>query len=127
VYGATMKQALAVALFVILVPAGVHADTSAAQAERSVVLTEQIATIVDANKDNCDAMGDKLGVFLDKNGKEIDQLRAAGKTLTAEQKKAFEDKYAERMKAAGAKIMPGLQKCGSNAKVSSVMKKATGR
>ena len=119
-----MKQALVVALLVILIPARhVHADTSADQAERAVALTEQIATIVDANKDNCDAMGDKLGAFLDKNGKELEKLKAAGKTVTAAQKKAFEEKYADRMKAAGAKIMPGLQKCSSNAKVSSVMKK----
>ena len=121
-----MKQVLAVALLVMVIPARrVHADTSADQAEQAVVLTEQIATLVDANKDNCDVMGDKLGAFMDKNGEQLQKLKAAGKNLTAAQKKAFEEKYADRMKAAGTKMMPALQKCGSNAKVSAVMKKAT--
>ena len=36
------------------------ADASADQAEQAVAMLEQIANIVDANKDSCDAMGEKL-------------------------------------------------------------------
>jgi hypothetical protein len=39
--------------------------------------------------------------------------------------KAFSEKYNDRMKAVFAKMRPGMQKCSGNAKVSSVMKKAT--
>ena len=81
--------------------------------------------LVDANKDNCDVMGDKLTAYMDKNGEQLKQLKAAGKNLTDAQKKAFTEKYQERMKVVGSKMMPGMQKCSGNAKVVAVMKKAT--
>jgi hypothetical protein len=121
-----MKHALVLVVLLALIPArSVHADTNADSAERAVVMMEQVAAIVDSNKDNCDAMGDKLGAYMDKNGEELKKLKASGKTLTDAQKKAFTDKYAVRMKAVSDKIMPGMQKCSGNAKVTAVMKKAT--
>jgi hypothetical protein len=120
-----MKHALVLVAALALIPARrVHADTNADNAEKAVVMMEQIATIVDTNKDNCDAMGDKLGTYMDKNGDQMKKLKAAGKTLTDAQKKAFEDKYADRVKAIADKMMPGLQKCHANAKVTGAMKKA---
>jgi hypothetical protein len=121
-----MKHTLVVVIVLALIPARrVHADTNADNAEKAVVMMEQLATIVDTNKDNCDAMGDKLGTYMDKNGDQLKKLKAADKSVTAEQKKAFEEKYKDRMKAVGDKMMPGLQKCSGNAKVTAVMKKAT--
>ncbi|MEO7730451.1 MAG: hypothetical protein ABIY55_05725 [Kofleriaceae bacterium] len=121
-----MKHFLVLFVVLTLVPARrVYADANADQAEQAVVMMEQIATIIDANKANCDAMGDKLGAYMDKNGEQLKQLKQSGKTLSAEQKKAFSTKYADRMKAVSAKMMPGMQKCSSNAKVAAVMKKAT--
>ncbi len=119
-----MKQALVVLLDLAL-PARSFADASADQAEKAVVLMEQLANVVDANKANCDAMGDKLAAWADANGTQLKQLKQAGKTLTAEQKKAFSAKYDDRMKAVGAKMMPGLQKCQANPKVTATMKKLT--
>ena len=120
-----MKHALVLVVALALIPARrVHADVNADNSERAVVMMEQIAALIDTNKDNCDAMGDKLGTYMDKNGPELDKLKAAGKTLTAAQKKAFMDKYAPRMKAIADKMMPGLQKCSANAKVTAAMKKA---
>jgi hypothetical protein len=118
-----MKHALALIIALALIPARVHADTNAAISERAVVLMEQIATVIDTNKDNCDAMGDKLTTYMDKNGAEVKKLKDAGKTLTDAEKKAFMDKYADRMKAIANKMMPPLQKCGNNAKVTAAMKK----
>ena len=121
-----MKHAFVVVVILALVPARrVHADANADNAEQSVVMLEQIATIVDTNKDNCDVMGDKLGAYMDKNGEKMKKLKASGKTVSAEQKKAFQEKYKDRMKAMSEKMMPGMQKCSGNAKVSAVMKKAT--
>jgi predicted negative regulator of RcsB-dependent stress response len=121
-----MKQSLVVLLALALaLPARSFADSGADQAEKAVVLMEQLANVVDANKANCDAMADKLGAWKDSNGAQLKQLKEAGKTLTAEQKKAFAAKYDDRMKAVGAKMMPGLQKCRSNAKVTATMKKLT--
>jgi Tfp pilus assembly protein PilV len=123
-----MRQAFVVVVALALLPARrVHADASADQAEQAVVLMEQLATIIDANKDNCDAMADKLTVFMDKNGEQLRKLKAAGKTVTEQQKKAFSEKYKDRMQAVSAKIMPGMQKCANNPKVSAVMKKATAK
>jgi hypothetical protein len=119
-----MKHALVLVVALALIPARrVHADVNADYGERAVVMMEQIATIIDTNKDNCDAMGDKLGTYMDKNGVELKKLKDAGKTLTDAQKKTFMDKYAARMKAISDKMVPGLQKCSTNAKVTAAMKK----
>ncbi|MEO8842826.1 MAG: hypothetical protein ABI591_13875 [Kofleriaceae bacterium] len=119
-----IKHVLVVLVVLALIPARrVHADATA-DGERAVVMMEQIATIIDANKDNCDAMGDKLGTYLDKNAAELDKLKAAGRTQTAAQKKAFSEKYGTRLKAVADKMMPGLEKCRTNAKVTAAMKKA---
>jgi hypothetical protein len=119
-----MKHVLVLVVALALIPARrVHADANS-DGERALAMMEQIATIIDTNKDNCDAMGDKLGTYMDKNGPEIEKLKAAGKTLTAAQKKAFMDKHADRFKALADKMMPGLQKCSANAKVTAAMKKA---
>jgi hypothetical protein len=125
-YVGAMKYALVVVVALALVPARrAAADASADQAEQAVVIMEQIANIIDANKADCDAMGDKLGAYMDKNGEQLKKLKAAGKAVSDEQKKAFSEKYGDRMKAVFARMRPGMQKCSSNAKVSSVMKKAT--
>jgi hypothetical protein len=120
-----MKHAFVLVVALALVPARrVHADSSA-DAERAVVMMEQIATIVDTNKDNCDLMGAKLGTYMDQNGDELKKLKIAGKNLTDEQKKTFSEKYKDRLKAMSAKMQPGLQKCAGNKKVSDAMKRAS--
>ncbi|CAN5659992.1 hypothetical protein BH11MYX1_BH11MYX1_09080 [soil metagenome] len=121
-----MKQAL-VLIFALALPARSYADANADQAEKAVVMMEQVASLIDANKDNCDGMGDKLGAWTDANAAQLKQLNEAGKKLTAEQKQAFSSKYQDRLKALGSKMSSGLQKCSGNAKVTAAMKKVTAR
>ena len=111
-----------VLLIVASLPTYVHAD-AASDGEHAVVLMEQVATIIDTNKDNCDAMGDKLTAFFDKNAAELKRLKESGKSVSAEQKKQFSEKYKDRMKAVSDKMMTGLKNCSNNTKVSDAMKK----
>jgi hypothetical protein len=121
-----MKQVLMISLALALaLPGRSFADATSDQAEKAVVLMEQVANVIDANKANCDVMGDKLAAWGDANAAQLKQMKESGKTLTAEQKKAFSAKYDARMKAVGEKMMPGLQKCSANTKVTSTMKKLT--
>ena len=92
--------------------------------ESAVKVLEEMATIADSNKEDCDKMGDELSKFLDANK---DKLEAASK-LGKEEKdkeaaKKAEEKYKDRMTAAMAKMMPAQMKCAENAKVQAAMKK----
>jgi biopolymer transport protein ExbB/TolQ len=120
-----MTKTVALVLVLALFPMRLAgADTGAQQAERAVVMMEQVATVIDTHKDNCDAMGDALSAWMDKNAAELQRLKEAGAKLTAKQKQEFSDKYKDRMQAVGKKMMPALQKCGQNTKVTDAMKKA---
>jgi hypothetical protein len=125
-----MKIAFAFAALLLLVPArSSHADAAADTAklmEKAMVVTEDIATIVDTNKDACDAMGDKLNVYIDKQVPFFKQMKDATKNMTDAQKKALTDKYADRMGKAVKKMTPGITNCQKNAKVTAAMAKATG-
>ncbi len=110
-----MKQGL-VLLVALALPARSYADTNA---DKAIVMMEQVASLIDANKGNCDAMGDKLSAWSDANSAHLRQLMEATKTLPADQKKAFEAKS----KPLATKMMAGLQTCSSNAKVTAVVKK----
>lgn len=89
-------------------------------------MMEQVSTIVDTNKNNCDAMGDKLATYMDQNAEKIKRIKAAGKTTSEQQRKAYLEKYKDRMNAMSEK-MKGLQKCAGNAKVSAAMKLANAK
>src|ERR1043165_4025930 len=120
-----MKHAIAIAVALVLIPAArAAADVGATKGEQAVVLMEQFAAIVDANKDDGARMGDKLTEFLDSNSARIKKLKAS-KPATQQERQAFEEKYNERMKAVVDKMMPGLKKCRGNAKVTAALKKAT--
>ena len=118
-----MKHLLLVVALALIPARLVHADTTSQQAEQAIVVLEEIATIVDTNKDNCDGMGDKLTAYMDKNLERVKALHAAGKNLTEQQKKDFMEKYKARLTAASTKMEAGLQKCMKNAKVSGAMQK----
>lgn len=117
-----MKHAL---VLVLALPARSYADANADQAEKAVMMMEQVATLIDTSTANCDVMGDKLDAWVSANAAQLKQLNEAGKKLSAEQKKAFSEKYQDRMKALGTKMLAGLQKCANNAKVTGAMKKVT--
>jgi hypothetical protein len=110
-----MKHAL-VLLVLLALPARIYADTNS---DKAIVMMEQVASLIDANKGNCDVMGDKLSAWSDANSAHLGQLIEATKTLSPDQKKAFSAK----VKAISTKMMAGLQACSSNAKVTAVVKK----
>jgi hypothetical protein len=91
--------------------------------EQAVKLFEEMATISDTNKADCDKMGEAIGTFMDKNAETFKKLKDLGKDETPEQKKAMEEKYGERMKAAMGKMMPAQAKCKDNKKLQDAMKK----
>jgi hypothetical protein len=120
-----MKHAIVFIVALVLFPAArVAAEIDADKGEQAVVLMEKFAAIVDANKDNCDAMGNKLTAFVEDNSAQIKKLKS-GKPTTPEERRAFSEKYSDRMAAVAAKMMPGLKKCQSNAKVAAALKRAT--
>jgi len=122
-----MKHAFVLVVALALIPGRrVHADANS-DGEQALVMMEEISSIVDTNKDNCDVMGDKLNTYMNKNAEKMKQLKAAGKTVSEEQKKAFLEKNKDRMKAMSEKMRVGLQKCANNAKVSAAMKKANAK
>jgi hypothetical protein len=123
-----MKHALVLLLALALplaLPARSYADTNADSAEKAVMMMEQVATLIDTTKDNCDVMGAKLDAWVSANTAQLKQLNEAGKKLSADQKKAFSEKYQDRMKALGTKMMAGLKQCSGNARVTGAMKKVT--
>jgi hypothetical protein len=113
--------ASAFALLVLAALAPARADSSTEIA--AVRLVEELAQVMDANKVDCNKMGDALEKFMESHAAEIRRLREEEKKMTEEQKKAIANKYAARLQAAAAKILAGAQTCGSNPKV----KEALGR
>ncbi|MCA9527574.1 MAG: hypothetical protein KC549_14900 [Myxococcales bacterium] len=90
-------------------------------AEQAVGLMEEMATIADSNKEDCDKMGDALKGFMDKNGETLKKLKESDKGKSEEEKKAMMEKYKDRLGAAMGKMMPAMTKCATNEKVKGAM------
>lgn len=99
------------------------ADSPEVLMEKVAKVMETMATIVDDNKADCDAMGDKLGKFFDDSAAVLKEGKAASAKATPEQKKAWDAKYKPRIDAAGKKMQDGLMKCHTNARVKAAMEK----
>jgi len=120
-----MKRALlsmAAALFFV-VPGDVRADTNADIAEKMVRILERVATVVEANRSDCNAMGDKLNAIIDENGAFIADAKARSESMTAEERQQIQARFRARIQAATAKMVPGLRACGTNAKVTSAIQR----
>ncbi len=89
--------------------------------EKAVKFMEELAEITTKNEADCDKMGDALGKFMDDNADTIKSLKDM--KSSKEQDKAMEEKYGERVKAAGMKMMGGAMKCATNEKVGAALKK----
>ena len=92
-------------------------------AEQSVKLMEQMAEVMDKNKDNCDKMGDELAKFMTDNGKKIEELKKSGEGKSKEEQKEMMKKYEDRMKTVMGKVMGAGMACKDNQKVQDAMKK----
>ena len=104
-----------------VVAAGFAFTACSSPEEKAVKMMEEMAEITSANKDNCDKMGDELNKFMDANADTIKSLK--DKKQSDDEKKKFEEKYGERVKTAGTKMMEGAMKCATNEKVGAAMKK----
>jgi len=91
--------------------------------EAVVVFTEKVADVVDANKDDCDAMATNLQNLLDENAELIARANAWQKTASKEDQARFNEKYADRFQAMGMKLAPGFQACQSHAGVQAQFKR----
>lgn len=107
---------LAAALLVCVVgPA--RADTNAQIVERVVRVIEQAATIVQATKNDCNLMGDKLQKLGDENAALFREAKERDKTMTDAERDAIHQRFAARVQAAVQRMNDGLLQCLSNPKV----------
>ncbi len=93
---------------------------------KAIGLIEGMADIIDRDKDNCDKMGDELTKYEDDNAALIKELNETKDKRTEAEKKAFQEKYAARIKAAQQKMMGGGMKCAKNEKVKAAFMKFKG-
>jgi len=92
--------------------------------EKMISYLEDMAELLEANKDDCDAMAKKLTKFQESRGREAKKLEARLKAEKGEKaaQDVFKEKYAARMEAATKKMMAGLMNCSGNDKVMQAMK-----
>ena len=113
---------IALSLALVVGLGGGHARADSV-GDRAVALVEKMATIVDDNKSNCDAMGDKLSAFFTANAATFKEMKDMEKSMSKEQKDAWAAKYKDRLAAAIQKMTGGLQACMTNPKVMDALKK----
>ena len=92
-------------------------DKGSTSATAVLQLEEQIASIVDRDKADCDMMAADLNKFFDQNSARLKALKEEGSHMTEQQRKEWEKKYGQRSHAAMEKIQGGMQGCYKNAKV----------
>ncbi len=124
-----MKRACAL-LVVVLSVAPVFAqkmpsssESAAETGEKYVSLMEQMASIIDKDKANCDTMGNDLDAWFSKNDAEIERMRQLGQQMTPEQRAEFRKKYGARIGAAEQEMRGGMTNCYQNAKVKAAVSK----
>jgi hypothetical protein len=109
---------LAAVMSLVLVPAlRASAMTNEEAGDKAIGLIEGIAAIVDQDKANCDKMAVDVNKYEDENAALIKELNTMKAKRTDADKKAWQEKYKDRMKAAQQKMMAGGQACQSNEKV----------
>lgn len=121
-----MRRVLALAVVVLAVSLAFaqskkSSANAAGEGEKVVKLDEQLANIVDADKNNCDKMAVGIKSFVDKNGKEMQRLREEGMKRTPDQRAEFQKKYGPRIQAATAKMNAGIGHCAQNSKVKAAL------
>jgi ABC-type Fe3+-citrate transport system substrate-binding protein len=89
--------------------------------EKAIKMTEEMADIVDTNKEDCAKMAEALDKWIADNMDTINKGKEA--QGDPEFGKEFAEKYKDRLAAATTKMGPGMQKCAADPKVGEVMKK----
>lgn len=117
-----MRKILGYALLSVTVCGanGGCAKSDEAVADELVRLMEEMASIADEQRADCDAMGDQLNALVSSKKKLIE----AGKQIKRDpaRAKVFGEKYRDRVRGAGKKMLRGLLKCGSHDKVREAIK-----
>ena len=128
-----MKRVLAllVALFLSILAFGQAKSKSSPapssnDGDRVVQLDEQMASMVDSDKGNCDKMATDIKAFADKNGAEMQRLRDEGMKRSPEQRAEFQKKYGARIQAATARMNAGIPACIQNPKVKASLASLSG-
>ncbi|HKA91327.1 MAG TPA: hypothetical protein VKE22_26880 [Haliangiales bacterium] len=112
----TLGFALALSLFSLPAPRA-RAMTMEEAGAKAMELIEGLANIIDKDKDDCDKMAGDVTKYTEDNAALIKQLNEMKAKRTDADKKAWEQKYAERLKAVQQKMMAGAEKCSKNEKV----------
>jgi len=112
------------AALLLCAPGGdARADTNADIAEKMVRILERVATIVDMNKSDCNAMGDKLNAAIDENSAFIADAKARSESMTQAERDALQARFGARLQAATMRMMPGIRACATNSKVTAAIKR----
>jgi len=91
--------------------------------EQAINLMEEMANIIDANKEDCDKAAAELETFFAKNGEKLKKLKETMKGGDEAKEKAMKEKYGARLGAIMGKTMEGSMKCASNEKFAAAMTK----
>lgn len=119
-----MRRASILAVAAVLaIPGHSRADTNDQLAAKVVALVEVGASVVEANRNDCNAMGDTLSRMVADNASFIDDVRARSEKVTPSEMRTLTARYQSRLEAAMTKAKPGLDCCRSNAKVAAVLRK----
>jgi hypothetical protein len=118
----TLKSVMSVAFALSLIVtmfAAVYAEDSPDEIhDKELRLAEEMATIARDSQDTCDLMGDRLGRFMSDHA----AFMRRAQTSPPEQDRPV-DSYRDRSTAARARMVEGLLKCQTNAKVTAAMAK----
>lgn len=120
-----MKRVLLSMLTVLFLvtPGDARADTNADVAEKMVRIFERMATVVEANRSDCNAMGDKLNTIIDENGAFIADAKARSAAMSQAERDALQARFGARIQAATMRMMPGMRACATNRKVTSALQR----
>lgn len=85
--------------------------------EKGITLMEDLANIVESNKEDCDKMGEALKAKIDSNKGLLEDLNKLGK----DSEKKISEEQKTRLMGASMKMMGGMMKCQANEKVKGAM------
>ena len=88
---------------------------------RNDELSNELLSLMEKNKDDCDKLGSEMQGFMEKNKGEIAELSKWEKGLAGEEKKKYEEKEKKRNEEMGTKYAPVFQKCAQNEKFQKAM------
>jgi hypothetical protein len=114
-----VRVAFALSLIATMFAAVYAEDTPEAIHDKEIRLADEMASIVHDNQDNCDLMAQKLGRFMTDHAAFLRKAQAS----SAEKDRPAAESYMARGRAARARMVDGLGKCHTSAKVTAAMEK----